>query len=287
MALRAIVGRWAENGFKRVAYVVPPGVTDLVKYLLGEWEYVPEGWRAAAGQAGWSHQSVAALQEAHWPTLQNNLRGPGPLGVSHYPWSTTREDRSDHNAMMSYGYVLARATRQKDRLSVLDWGGGIGHYYAYARALLPEVAFEYHCLDLPGLCRVGRRVLPEVHFYDRSDDLPDRRYDLVLSSSALHYFEDWRGVLRRLAGATGSFLYVARLQTIRHQPSFVVVQRPHRHGYDTEYLSWFVNRDELQQSAADAGLDLIREFVFAEDWVVRRAPEKGTSRGFLFRRTGL
>ncbi|MFN8627511.1 MAG: hypothetical protein U0587_16230 [Candidatus Binatia bacterium] len=31
-------------------------------------------------------------------------------------------------------------------------------------------------------------------------------------------------------------------------------------------------------------MDLVREFVFAEEWYVRAAAEKGECRGFLFRR---
>jgi hypothetical protein len=29
---------------------------------------------------------------------------------------------------MAYGYVLVRAAWSKDSLSVLDWGGALGHY---------------------------------------------------------------------------------------------------------------------------------------------------------------
>jgi hypothetical protein len=32
-----------------------------------------------------------------------------------------------HNAAMTLGYVLARAASATGTLSVLDWGGGLGH----------------------------------------------------------------------------------------------------------------------------------------------------------------
>src|ERR1700716_4262172 len=121
---------------RKVAEYLYPFVSDIADYACSEFEYVPHGWYAVSG---WNDQSIADAQEKHWPTLVHNLEGPGPLGVSHLPLHTTRENRADHNTMMSYGYVLALAARSKDRIAILDWVGGVGHYYLYTKALLPEV----------------------------------------------------------------------------------------------------------------------------------------------------
>ncbi len=277
-----------ENQMRRshkFAQLIPPYIIRLAKYLLSEWKYVPDGWPAKhVGIRGWNDQSVADAQEKHWPKLFENVQGTGPLGVSHFPWRETRENRSDHNAMMSYGYVLALAARKKDRLKILDWGGGIGHYYLYSKALLPDVALEYHCHDLPNLCRLGVKLLPDVRFHESSTGPFGEQYDLVISSSSLHYFEKWQEVVRDLAALTAEYLYIARLQCVKNLPSFVVVQKPHSHGYQTEYLSWLINRGELVSCIEKSGLELRREFIYDEDWIIRKAPEKGECRGFLFRR---
>ena len=202
---------FAGKSVRRVAEYLTPSITNIVKYVFSEMEYVPQGWYPIKG---WNDESVVDAQEKHWPTLLRNLQGPGPLGVSHLPWHTTREDRADHNIMMSYGYVLALAARRKDRLSILDWGGGVGHYYLYSKALLPEVEIEYDCYDVPGLCRLGRKLLPEIHLHDDERDFFGRQYDVVISSSSLHYFENWREQVRKLADATRGFLYVSRLQAV-------------------------------------------------------------------------
>jgi putative methyltransferase (TIGR04325 family) len=271
--------------FTRAMPYLPAILVKKINYVLSDWVYVPEGWRPQrADMKGWSDPGVAGAVAQHWPSLVRNLQGPGPLGVAHFPWSLTREDAGYHNAMMSYGYVLALAARMKDRISVLDWGGGAGHYYLYSKALLPEVEIEYHCYDVRPLCEVGAELQPEVHFHHDARDLAGRQYDLVISSSALHYFEDWQGALRQLTAATREFLYLARLQIVSRSPSFVVEQRPYRSGYYTQCLSWFLNRQELVTCAEESGLELVREFVFLERWAVRGAPEKQEGRGFLFRR---
>ena len=277
------VSRLARHGLRTVTGYVRPFIAAIRDYLAAEMEYVPEGWYVTdSNTGGWRDPGVADAQEKHWPILMRNLQGPGPLGVSHLPWSLTREDRTYHNVMMSYGYVLARAARTKDRLSILDWGGGAGHYYLYSRALLPEVKIDYHCYDVPSLCQLGRKLLPDAQFHDDDAELWNRTFDIVVSSSSLHYFEHWREVTRRLASATRAFLYIARLQSVTRVPSFVALHRLHRAGY-TEYLSWCINRQELVSCAEEAGLELVREFVYAERWYVQRAPEKAETRGFLFR----
>ena len=65
-------------------------------------------------------------------------------------------------------------------------------------------------------------------------------------------------------------------------PSFVVVQRPSRHGYLTEYPGWFLNRDEFLAEARGLGLELTREFLIAERPIVPDAPVQADYRGFLF-----
>ncbi len=269
--------------------LLPPVLLDALRPLrrLGRkpaWEYPPGGFASLDPDArGWSDESILAAQRARWPAFLAAIEGAGPLGVAHESPAIGREDLTAHNTVMAFAYVLARAARGRDRLAMLDWGGGIGHYLALARALLPEVALDYHCRDLPALCRHGRTLFPDARFHEDDETALARSYDLVLASSSLQYREDWRGTLALLARATGSWLFVTRLPTVRRAPSFVVVQRPHLHGYHTEYAGWFLNRDELLDHARGLSLALEREFVVDERVTVPRAPEPGEYLGFLFR----
>jgi len=253
-------------------------LNDAIGNFFAEMTYVPGGWYELEG---WNDVGIARAQEKHWPVIVRSLEGPGPLGISHLPWDTSRELRHAHNVMMSYGYVLARAAHKRDRLTMLDWGGSLGHYNLYTKALLPEVEVEYHCYELPSLCRAGKRVQPEVSFFDNEKDLAPSGYDLVISSSSLHYVKDWRAQVPKLAALTRDYLYVARLQCIRIASTYLTLHRVYREGYQ-QFLSWCINRDEFVNCVRDCGLELIREFVFTEPWCVRGAPEKPESRGFLF-----
>jgi putative methyltransferase (TIGR04325 family) len=177
--------------------------------------------------------------------------------------------------------VLARTGHGRERISVLDWGGGVGQYFPLARALLPEVKIDYHCKDVPVLASVGRELLPEISFYD-DDSCLDRRYDLVLAAGSLQYVEDWQNTLRRLAGATQRYLLLTRTPTVGQSQSFVVLQRGQPYGFGTDVLEWFFNRYELLECAAGTGMRLVREFVMLDQTPAAGVPEQAQYRGFLF-----
>lgn len=248
-----------------------------------EWEYIPEGWLyQSPGEQGWNVESVVKTQLARWPQFLSTVQGVGPLGISHEAPNPTAQDLSQHNIIMSFAYVLALAAHEKGRLSVLDWGSGIGHYYVLARALMPQIELDYHCKDLPLLCEAGSKLLPDAHFCADESCLK-RTYDLVLASGSLQYSEDWRGTAASLARASKQYVYIARLPMVRTSPSFVALQRPHRCGYLTEYLTWFLNRDELVRQLSICGMTLMREFLMPSQFVIPNAPAVGELGAFLFR----
>lgn len=279
---------------------LPPIIVDGGRYLLkGKaylqeswdrelpgWEYVPEGWRSRNPRVkGWNVESILNTQKAKWPEFQRSVQGNGPLGFAHEGLVPSTHDYVAHNSMMAYAYAIALAARKKDRISLLDWGGGIGHYYVFSKALLPEVTIDYHRKDLPLLCEGGRELLPEATFYENEEECFAPTYDFVLASSSLHYSEDWKRIVQRLARATRSYLYITRIPIIHRKSSFVVVQRPYQYGYETEYLCWFLNREEFLTHMSILGMELIREFLIQERPHVHNAPEQGEYRGFLFRPT--
>ena len=275
--------RWAREW-------VPPGAVRLARSALAHlrpapWEYVPGGWPASRA-SGWGAESIVATQSEKWAEFVRAAGGNGPLGVSHEARRPGNRDYAAHNTVMAFAYVLALVARSKARVSVLDWGGGLGHYYVLSRALVPDLELEYHCRDLPTLCAKGRELLPEVRFHEDPESCMGRRYDLVLASSSLQYSEDWRDTVGRLVRMTGSHLYVTRTPVVRHAPSFVVVQRPHEVGYHTEYPGWFLNRQELLQGVEALGMERVREFLIDERPFVHNAPEQGEYRGFLWRPAG-
>ncbi|MEJ7787653.1 MAG: glycosyltransferase [Solirubrobacteraceae bacterium] len=255
-----------------------------------EWELVPDGWDFArredqACSRGWDVEEVAQAYAGHWPTFCAAISDGQPLGVAHELAPGAKMSNTSlvaHNTALTLAYVLARTTAAADAVSVLDWGGGLGHQHAIARTALPDIGFDWHTRELPAVCREGRRASPSITFHE-SDECLDRVYDLVLASGSFQYAEDWRAHLRRLAGATRDSLLITRLPLLDSQPSFVAIQRAQPYGYATEYLGWVFNRSELLDGAAAAGLELVREFFLQEPMDIRGAPERPSHGAFLFK----
>jgi putative methyltransferase (TIGR04325 family) len=281
--------------------VLPPILYDALRGLRDrlapqqpEWEYVPEGWARARTDprvSGWNVDAVVERYRRLWPEWSRALVGTGTLGVDYtrslrtYD-SDARRVPTDlpwaHNAVMSYAYVLALTAHERQRLSVFDWGGGVGQFLPLSRALLPGVEFDYHVKDVPDLCSLGRELNPEASFYE-DDSWRRRRYDLTVSSSAFQFTEEWRSTLEALAEVTARHLFISRLPIISRSPSFVVLQRAEPYGFQTQFLGWFLNRDEFVDCTRGAGLELVREFVMMDETPAHAAPEQATYRGFLFR----
>jgi len=271
-----------------IKQITPPILLQFGKRALQrgkpEWEYVPEGWnKADPSIKGWNVQSVLDAYIAKWPAFVDQLKGTAPFGISPESDAAQRTDLAFHNVIMSYGYALGVAARGKTAITMLDWGGGIGHYYPISKALYPDLDIRYHCKDLSLLADYGQRLFPEARFYS-DDSALNQQYDFVLASSSLQYAPDWQGTLRGLARATAGYLFITRLPVIHQRDSFVVVQRAYAYGYNTEYLGWCINRSHLLDCARASGLELAREFVIEYPPPIHRAPEPCDYWGFLFKR---
>lgn len=253
-----------------------------------EWEYLPEGWARAASDPrvkGWDVEDVAAAYREKWPRFLRAIEGARPLGVNHEVAAgedVTCEDAAAHNLLVTFAYVATLAAHGKQRLTILDWGGGLGHYGAIARAVLP-VDIDYHCREVAQIVAVAREFGAAGRFVS-DDSWADRNYDLVMASSSLQYAEDWRARLAELAAVCTGYLYVTRLPYAHSAPSFHVLQSAYRYGYGTAYIGWVVNREELLDYAAELELGLEREFVIDAWLSAAGAPENPVGhRGFLFR----
>ena len=163
-----------------------------------EWEYVPEGWaRARDDLRGWNETSVLEAYRSKLSAYRETLDGTGPLAFS----SSAALDLgtpnvNDQNTTLVFAYVLLLSSHGRERVSVLDWGGGLGYYFYVARALLPDtVELDYHCKDMPVICEYGRQALPEITFWDNDGDCFARQYDFVFASSSLQYSEQWQMTL--------------------------------------------------------------------------------------------
>jgi putative methyltransferase (TIGR04325 family) len=245
-------------------------------------QYAPQGWKTplAESNRGWDAGSVVNAERDKWKDFLGNLEHQGPLGFSHeHTDLANARNLSFHNIHITYAYVLALAAHFKSSLSVLDWGGGLGHYHLIAKAVLPAVGFDFHVKEVPSMAAAGKVLNPEVHWYSDESCL-ERSYDLVMVNGSLQYMEDWKETLQRLAPAVREYFFLTRLPIVERVPSFVAIQRE----YGTEMIHQQFNQAEVLKFVESLGLRCVREFVVGDRPYIQGAPEQCELRGWLFKR---
>jgi putative methyltransferase (TIGR04325 family) len=256
---------------------------DLYSMGFHTLEYAPNGWQTQLNNnrnKGWSVNSVIDTEKAKWDVFCRNLEGSGPLGFSHeHTDLSIIRNPNFHNVHISYAYVLALTAHKKDSISVLDWGGALGHYYLVAKAVLPGVDIDFHVKEVPLMAKAGEQLNPEVNWYDDETCL-ERDYDLVMMTGSIPYMEDWADVLRRIARSIKGYLFISRLPVVEHSPSFVAIQRL----YNSQMLHQQINQTELLETVGETGLTLVREFVVGDRPYIKGAPEQCEVRGWLFKK---
>ncbi|MCP4348887.1 MAG: hypothetical protein GY795_25690 [Desulfobacterales bacterium] len=248
-------------------------------------EYAPDRWQTQLNNdlnQGWNVDSVIDNEKAKWDTFCRNTEGSGPLGFSHeHSDMTVIHDPNFHNVHISYAYVLALAAHHKDRISVLDWGGSLGHYYLIGKAVLPGVSIDYHVKEVPLMAEAGRLLNPDVNWYDDERCL-ERGYDLVMLNGSILYLKDWAETLQRIACSVKEYLFLFRLPVVQNSPTFISVERL----YNSQMLHQQVNQAELSSAMKKTGLILVREFAIGNPPYIKNAPEQCEMRGWLLKRKG-
>jgi putative methyltransferase (TIGR04325 family) len=265
---------------------IPPIAYNILRLLIKQrdipvLEYAPEGWKTILKKAnGWNAQCVVAAEKSKWNTFFKNCQGTGPLGFSHEDTDLTRvQNVFFHNIHLTFAYALALAAHLKTSLSVLDWGGGLGHYYLIGKAVMPDLQLDYTIKEVPLMAETARQLLPEVHWFSDETCL-ERHYDFVMINGSLQYIEHWEDTLRRIAHTAKTYLLLTRIPVVDKGPSFVAIQR----AYGSEMFHHFFDQMALLEIVKNTGMRLIREFVVGDRFDIKSAPGPGELRGWLFKK---
>lgn len=139
-------------------------------------------------------------------------------------------------------------------ISILDFGGGMANAYLPLLATLPDAAgLEYCVLEQPAVCAAGQEVFANISGPAFHSDFPDRPqgFDIVFSSSALHYVEDWKAVVARLAGYRPSHLLFSDVLA-GDFPTYVTLQN----YYGDKIPGWFWNMADFVAEVEQHGYHL-------------------------------
>jgi len=145
------------------------------------------------------------------------------------------------NAIMPV--VVAMLLSRQQRVSVLDFGGGLGTAFpVLASAVGGDIGrVDYRIVEVESICSAGRELFAGGKGPRFEPELPGGgAFDVVQAASSLQYIEDWRGVLRLLVGYRAQYLILGDL-LIGGFPSYVTLQN----YYESRIRSWFLNAKDF------------------------------------------
>lgn len=179
-----------------------------------------------------------------WEGIHAALPAPEGPGFDSPRWLASCRRRvsgragapEDSAGFLPTAAALALARRGQAR--ILDFGGGPGATFASLAAALPDRArLQYHVVDNPRVCRVGRarfRSDPRVKFHPSLPAL--KSVDIVHAQSSFQYVEDWRSLVRSLARYRAPVLAITDLPA----GSFKTYAA-HQNYYGSRIPYWFFN----------------------------------------------
>lgn len=272
--------------------LVPPLVVRAARKLRGrgrnsvtEWEFFPAGFAGASDHRvrGWNEVSVLESYRKRFERERRKCEEGVPFGLERAGQETDEGAVIMSNVALSFGTTLGLVAQREGSLSVLDWGGGLGHYLLWGRALRPDLEFDYTVKEMPLFLEAGRELWQgENVSFDDGNACLSRKYDLTMAVCSLHYSSDWKSDFERLVRVTRAKIFVSRLPVCLRGESYPFIQRPYAYGYETEYIGWCLNREEFLEVAQNLGLRLEREFVGGERPPIQNAPSPCEYRGFVF-----
>jgi len=254
--------------------LIPPLMLDDCRVAMSWFrkpalEYIHEGWDFPLENQnmGWNSMNPIEIEKKRWEKFLLNLQGTKPIFVQHEANDRSQTNLDFHNRNMTYAYVLSLAAHNKSSVSVLDWGGSLGHYYQLGKTLFPDLHIDFHCKEVPLIVDLGKKCNPEVNWYSDLSCLA-RDYDLVMMIGVLPYYKNWVDILSQISKATKSYLFLGLMPLVNKGSGFVALQRWH----GTLMLHAQFNSEALKNVLSDLNLCLIREFYTGIYPYVKNAP---------------
>jgi putative methyltransferase (TIGR04325 family) len=180
--------------------------------------------------------------------------------------------RAEYSMPLLAGLLYA-ATRCKNRLSILDFGGSLGSTYWQHRALLGHLeTFRWSIVEQPHFVEAGRSEITQSNlcFYESVGAcVASESPNLALLSSVLPYLEHPYLALRIICAEQLPFVIVDRTPFFADDiPSRLTVESVPSSIYEGSYPAWIFNLREFYEVLETTGYSVVHDFASWERWSI-------------------
>lgn len=155
-------------------------------------------------------------------------------------------------------FLTALVGEKQDCVKILDFGGGLGVTFLSTVSGLVEKTLDFYIVENKRICELGNRIFKNddrIHFYT---SLPDHiEVDIVHLGSSLHYVDEWRDLLGKLARFCPLYFLLTDL-TAGEISTYVTVQN----FYGSKIPCWFFNINDVIDQMNFLGFKLLFKSTF-------------------------
>ena len=137
--------------------------------------------------------------------------------------------------------ITAMLLSKKDKVNILDFGGGLGIGYMTLAESIPGYLerVKYNIVELPEVCEQSKKI-DDGKIVFLTSLPPTGDFDLIHSASALQYIDDWQGFILKLCAYNAPYILLSDVFA-RQIPTFVTLQN----YYGSKIKFRFFNLDEF------------------------------------------
>jgi putative methyltransferase (TIGR04325 family) len=182
--------------------------------------------------------------------------------------------------------LLWVATRARNRLRILDFGGSLGSSYWQNRGMLAHLdSLRWSIVEQPQFVKVGQAEIANetLRFYESVDAcLQSEDVNTVLMSGVLQYLEDPYTLIGSILSRRIPFIVIDRTQFfVADLPDRITIEHVHPSVYEATYPSWFFNLSKFRAFVRGSGYRIVEEFDSWESWRVDGDGDAAQNKCFL------
>jgi putative methyltransferase (TIGR04325 family) len=177
--------------------------------------------------------------------------------------------------------LLWIASRNNNRLNVVDFGGSLGSSYFQNRRFLAHLdGFAWNIVEQRKFVECGKRYFEDEHlkfYYTLDDCLKEQHADAILLSSVIQYLERPYDLLNEIIEKRFRYLLFDRTPFLTEGDDRITIQRVPAEIYEATYPSWFFNRHKFMDFIS-ASYELLADFESND-----RADIPAVFKGYIFK----
>jgi putative methyltransferase (TIGR04325 family) len=151
--------------------------------------------------------------------------------------------------------LLWIASQNKNRLSLIDYGGSLGTSYRQNFPFLKHLeSLEWNLIEQKMFVDEGRKSFENEHlkfYYSLGEVLPVSQPQLLLFSSSLQYMEKPYELLEQVKQSNIPYLMIDRTAFINEADDRITIQSVPPAFYDASYPCWFFSEQKMDAFLKD------------------------------------